>query len=146
MGIKRVNEMQLWRLADALMEDILTASDGDILGEIEEDGTAASVQSDAAADLAAARSRLGKARLAAARRAVSAERKIKPRRARADPAQARRRLTRAIVSSSEGSSRFTLAAREGEAVPDEDLESLIEDATDLGINLGDEGEDSSDSS
>lgn len=144
MGTKRTNEQRLRSLVDALVEDVLTASDEELLAELAEDGGAAALKAELAADIEAAKARLGRAKLHAARKAVSAEqRDSRKARQRFSPDEARRRLSRSVAGSS-GASRLTLAARKGQGVPDEDLDGLIEDAADLGINLS-ESEDSSDS-
>jgi hypothetical protein len=144
MGTKRATHDKLCLLTDILIEDIMSAPDEAILAEIEEDRGIASVMATASADLASVKVHLGKAKLVAARKAVSAERRSRQPRSRVAPAQARKRLSTAFAGSA-GGARFTLAARKGDGVPDTDLEGLIEDAADLGINLGEPTEDSSDS-
>ena len=144
METKRTNQEKLWRLADALIEDVLSTSDEDILRELDEVSDAEALKAEIAADIEAAKARLGKAKLAAARRAVSAERRTTRPRHRFSRHQARTRLSTAMAGSA-AASRLTLAARHGEAVPDEDLDGLIEDASDLGLDLGGHPEKNSDS-
>jgi hypothetical protein len=143
MENKRANQQKLWRLADALIDDVFAASDDEILAELDECGGVDVLRAEIAGDIAAAKSRLGRAKLAAARKAVAAERRGRTPRQRLSPHQSRRRLSQALAGSP-ASSRLTLAARRGQGVPDEDLDGLVEDATDLGINLDDPTEDSSD--
>lgn len=146
MGTKRTNQEKLWRLADALIEDVLSASDEEILAELDEDGDVAALKAELAGDIEAAKALSGKAKLAAARKAVSAERRRRQPRERFSPEQARQRLSQALAGTP-ASSRLTLAARQGQVVPDEDLEGLIDDAADLGIKLDhDAKENPSDSS
>jgi hypothetical protein len=144
METKRTNQEKLWRLADALIDDVLSTSDEDILRELDEDDCAEALKAEITADIEAAKARLGKAKLAAARRAVSSERRTTRPQHRFTPQQARTRLSTAMAGSA-AASRVTLAARHGGAVPDEDLEGLIEDASDLGMDLGDHPENNSDS-
>jgi hypothetical protein len=144
MESERTNHERLRRLADFFVEDVLSASDEEILAELDSEGGADALKAEMTADVEAAKTRLGKAKLAAARRAVSADRTRRHSRQRFAPDQARKRLTEA-VKGHVGSTRLTLAAREGQGIPDEDLEGLIEDATDLGLNIGEATEDSSDS-
>jgi hypothetical protein len=144
METERANQQKLWRLADALIDDILSASDQEILAELEECGGVGALRAEAAADIEAAKGRLGRVKLAAARKAVAAERRGRSPRQRLGPEQSRRRLSQALAGSP-ASARLTLAARRGQGVPDEDLDGLVEDATDLGINLGESTEEPSDS-
>ena len=143
MDTKRPSQQKLWRLADALIDDVLSASDKEILAEIDECGAIDAMAAEAAADIEAANRRLGRAKLADAQRAVEAEKRRRAPRRRLNPEQSRRRLSQALAGSP-ASARLTLAARRGQGVPDEDLDGLVEDATDLGINLGETTEDSSD--
>lgn len=144
METKRTNQQRLWRLADALIDDVLSASDEEILAEFDECGGLDALRAEIAADIEAAKGRLGRAKLAAARKAVAAEKRGRTPRRHLTPDQSRRRLSQALVGSP-ASARLTLAARRGQGVPDEDLDGLVEDASDLGINLGEPTEDSSDS-
>jgi hypothetical protein len=145
MESERASHERLRRLADFFVEDVLSASDEEILAELDGEGGADALKAEMTADVEAAKTRLGKAKLAAARRAVSADRTQRHSRQEFGPDQARKRLTDAVKGHA-ASSRLTLAARDGQSIPDEDLEGLIEDATDLGLNIGEATEDSSDSS
>lgn len=132
MTNKSVIDPRLLRLADALVEEMLASDDGDdlVLDDADDAVVAAAV-----ADLDGAKRRLGRAQFEAAKLAVAA-----PIRSHAavslPPNEARRRLARA-VQGSPASGKFTLAARDGSGVPDDDLPGLIEDAADLGIELED---------
>jgi hypothetical protein len=128
----------LRRLSDALMEDILAASDEAILAEIRQDGhepekVAASVR----ALFVSVVARQRKARLHAAQAAVAAERQ---RRSFAviqgDPVAARRRLDRLLGRYPEAARQLTLAARKANAteLSNEEVLGWLEDFADLGIS------------
>lgn len=136
---------ELRRLAKALAEDVLTTSDEETLLELEAEGTAATVAATARTDLEAVRTKIGHRRLLAAKQAVAAERRSSRPRHRLDAPEARTRLAAAVVRAGGSAQRLTLAARAGDDVPDEDLEGLIQDAEDLGIDLGGETESEPDS-
>jgi hypothetical protein len=121
------------RLEDALVDDILAASDEDILAEAREDGT--DPEAVAAAMQALFEQALGKVRLAAAKAAVAAERRrpaadVIP----LDPAAARRMLDRALARDPETASRLTMAARKarGAILSDEEVRGLLQDFQELG--------------
>jgi hypothetical protein len=133
----------LLRLADAMAEDAMTASDADIAAEAREDGE--DLHAVAAKMLALfdrAESEAGKSRMAAARRELDAQRRSAPRVLRLDPATARARLQRALEQSPETAKKLTLAARKGEDISDEDVLAMLEDLEELGIipPEGDEGD------
>ena len=126
----------LGRLADALVEDILNASDEEMLAEARHDHadpdavvTAMRVQFEKAV-LAA-----GKARLDAARAAVAG---LRPAGAvtRLAPAEARQRLERAMTQDPETARKLTLAARKGEGLSDSDVTGMLEDLAELGLIPG----------
>lgn len=131
---------ELRRLANAMAEDVLATSDEEMLLQLEGEGTAAMVAATAQADLAAVKAKLGHRRLLAAKQALAAEQLLSRPRHRLDAPEARTRLAAAVVRSGGSAQRLTFAARDGENVPDEDLEGLIQDAEDLGIDLGQETE------
>lgn len=146
MTAKPITDEKLLRLADALFEELLATPDTELLAELEQCGlTVTDVEAQAAADLDAALARIGKAKLLAAQEAVARE----PRRSRrsrpTNVASARKRLSQAFSSGDAAKARMTLAARLGQDMPDEDIEGLIDDAADLGIDLGETSEDPSDS-
>lgn len=124
------------RLAQALVDDVLTATDAEILAEAKEDGT----------DPAATAARLkgiyrnalanaGKARLAAAKAAVGADRRsARPGIITAlDPTAARARLEAVLKRDPETLNKLTLAARKGEGLSDADVQGLLDDLEELGI-------------
>jgi hypothetical protein len=134
-GPQNKQRKALDRLNHALVDDILAASDEDILAEAREDGT------DPEAVAAAMRALFeqtvsagGKARLAAAKAAVAAERTRPATIIPLDPAAARRLLDRALARDPETASKLTLAARKakGAVLSDEEVRGLLEDFQELG--------------
>jgi hypothetical protein len=96
----------LLRLADAMAEDAISASEADIAAEVAEDGE--DLRAGAAKMLALferAESEAGKSRLATARRELEPQRRAAPRVLRLDPAKARARLQRALQQSPETQAR-----------------------------------------
>jgi hypothetical protein len=145
MTAKPIKDEKLLRLADALFEDLMSTPDAELLSELEKFGPSPSdVEAQAAADLDEALARIGREKLAVAQAGVATQ----PRRTRKprsdNVARARRRLAQAFSPKDATKGRMTLAARLGQDMPDEDIEGLIEDAADLGIDI-DETEDSPDS-
>lgn len=124
------------RLADALAEDILNASDQDILTEVKEDGEdPAAIAAQVQTVFENAKAKVAKRRLAAAKAGAAANRRRTADVVRLDPAEARRTLERALTRDPETASKVTLAARKGEALSDEDVRGMLEDLDELGIPL-----------
>lgn len=124
----------LLRLADAMAEDALSASDADIAAEATEDGEDLhALATNMLALFERAESEAGKSRMAAARRELDEQRNAAPRVLRLDPAKARARLQRALEQSPETAKKLTLAARKGEDLSDEDVLGMLEDLEELGI-------------
>ena len=142
-GKRRSDRDALDRLAEALVEDILDASDQDILAEIREDGgDPAAVAAGARALFEKAVATAAKARLAAAKQAVAADRNQTGVVTPFDPAKARLRLDRIVASDDpETARKLTLAARKGEALSDGDVRGMLEDMEELGILPADERTD-----
>jgi hypothetical protein len=122
----------LRRLADSMAEDILNASDEDILeGAGEAHGDPDKIAADMRKLFDKTESEAGKAKLTAARAAAAAYRRRPPSPARMDPAEIRRRYC-AIVAN-DPDARRTLAARHGEEPSDDDMRSALEDFEELGV-------------
>jgi len=130
----------LERLADALAEDILSASEAEILAEAAEDKCNAA---SAAADMRGLFERTvleaGKGRLAAARAAAAADRRQGGAVIPIDQIKARRRYQGLVAADPTLAAKLTMAARKGEGQSERDIDSAIEDLAELGA-LGD-GED-----
>lgn len=126
---------KLDRIAKAMVEDLFETPDEELLAEVDSEA----VMRTAEGDLEAVRIRTGKERLAAARAGVAADLPAPRPRRRLDPKDARRRLSSA-VSRTVGTNKITLAARSGDDIPDADLDGLIADAEELGLDVGEEGD------
>lgn len=118
------------RLTAALVEDILSASDEEIIAEARDEHE---IPADAAAAIRAqferAAALAAKNRLAAARLAVANDRQRPAGSSPFDPAEARRRLERILAQDS----NLTLAARKGQGFSDEDVQGMLEDIKELGL-------------
>jgi hypothetical protein len=127
----------LERLDKALIEDILAASDDEILAEAREDGTdpeAVATAMRALFENTIAASR--KARLAAAKAAVAADRIRPATDLPSDPMEARRLLERVLARQGD----LTTAARKGGrggTLSDEEVYGLLQDFRDVGISISD---------
>jgi hypothetical protein len=123
------------RLGDALVEDILAASDEAILAETKQDGEDPEA---VAADMRALFEKVvaarGKARMAAAKAAVAADRQRSAAVIPLNPAAARRLLDRAMARDPETASKLTMAARKGKGgeLSDDEVRGLLEDFQELG--------------
>ena len=125
----------LARLANAFVEDVLNASDEDIMAEAREDHLdPATAAAHARALFEKAAATAGKGRLAAARSALSQGRRPATV-TRLDAAESRRRLQQALTRDPDLARRLTLAARkdQGQGLSDNDVRGLLEDLTELGI-------------
>ena len=123
------------RLADALVEDILSASDDEILAETRQD-TESPTEIVAATRAVFERAVLSeaKARLAHARAAVQRERQHRTSSVRGLSSEdARRQLQSVLKRDPELEKKLTLAARKGEALSDEDVYGMLEDLEALGV-------------
>jgi len=127
---------QLLRLADALVEDIMNASDEEIMNELKDEGD------DLAQSAAATRALFDKAAIVAAKgklldakAAVAANRQRSVAILKLDPTKVRERLRRIIANDPE---EFTMAARKGDVLSDEDVRGIIEDLVELGL-IDDDG-------
>ena len=132
---KKSDRDALTRLADAFVEDILNASDEDILAEAREDDadpSAAAAQVKGLFERAMAAA--GKGKLAAARTEV-ARRGSSPTIIRLDPNEARRRLNQLLARDPDTARKLTLAARKGQGLSDTDVQSMLDDLAELGIPI-----------
>jgi hypothetical protein len=135
MTSKPSDQEALLRLAIALAEDVLSASDEEIVAEAVDDG----IGVDSAADAGRAKfeevvKASGRSRLAAAKAAVSAQRpsaKV----IKLDPVSARQRLERFLARDPETARKVTLAARKGEGLSDSDVMGILQDLEELGVDV-----------
>lgn len=132
-GNRKKERKALDRLADALVDDILNASDEEVLAEAEEDGIDPAGYADRAREVFdRVATEAGKAKLAVARREVANAGRSGGRVVRIDPADARRRYDAMIAQDPKLTEKLTLAARKGEGQSERDIDSAIEDLTELG--------------
>ena len=132
-GDRKTDRAALDRLADALVDDILNASDEDILAEIAEtygDPDKLTVQMRILFEKTLHET--GKSKLAAAKKAAVTARRAGPTVVRLDSAEARRRYERMVAGDPELSAKLTMAARKGEGESERDIEGAIEDLAELG--------------
>ncbi len=132
----------LKRLADALAEDVLSAPDGEILED------AAEIYGDPenlAADMlklfeqtALVQANEG---VVAAQVGGAADRRRPSAVVRLPPAVARRRLQQLIAADPETARKLTAAARKGERLSDDDVQSMLEDFEELGVTLPNDTEE-----
>ena len=132
-GDQKKERDALNRLADALVEDILNASDEEVLAEAEEDGIDPGRLAGHLRDVfERAVADAGKQKLAAARQGAGNARRLRARVVRIDHADARRRFEAMIAEDPKLTEKLTLAARKGEGQSDRDIDSAVEDLTELG--------------
>ncbi len=131
MTNKRSDRDALASLTAALVEDILTSSDAEIIAETRQDKEALGDAVAATRDqFEKAISIASKGRLTAARLAVANDRWTPSGGHPANPIKARRRLERILAHDPS----LTLAARKGQGFSDEDVQGMLEDLEDLGID------------
>ena len=132
---RRDAEAALDRLTEKLVEDVLNASDAELLAEANEnkrDITAEAAHSRAI--FAKALAAHGKRKLTAARTAIRARSNPSPyKTSQLTPQQARAILDRALRAAPETAEKLTLAARKGQGLSDADVYGMLEDMADLGL-------------
>ncbi len=132
----------LRRLADALAEDVLNAPDSEILEDAAEIyGDPEKLAADMLKLFEQTASEQGKERLEAAQLAVAADRRRPSAVVRLPPAVARRRLQQLIAADPETARKLTAAARKGERLSDDDVQSMLEDFEELGVTLPNDTEE-----
>ncbi len=132
-GDQKKERNALDRLADGLADDILNASDEEILAEAKEDGIDPAEIADHLREIfERAVTEAGKAKLAAARRGVAEARGSRARVIRIDRADARDSYDAMIAQDPKLTKKLTLAARKGEGQSERDIDSAVEDLAELG--------------
>jgi hypothetical protein len=139
-GITKKPGSELSRLREELAADVMGTSDEEIFAEVRDRG----VDPEAAATRVASvlqRAVLdsGKEKMAAARESLQKQKAAEDTREPVDIAKARALLEKAATSDANLQQRLTLAARNGDSLPDGDVQSLVDDLLELGI-LTDEAE------
>lgn len=141
---KRNPNEELERLADALVEDVLNATNQEILDEAQEDYGNAKIGADEVRALfQLARTKVAKGRLEAARNGLASDRaKVMGKVLPFDIAKSRQIVAKFAANDSELQGRLTMAARMGEELSDQDIQGVIEDMIKLGI-LSEDGSEQS---
>lgn len=118
-------------LTETLVQDLLQATDDQILEEAAQDGT------DINAAVALVRSSFEKARFEVSKSILKCKNRntadYRTQSSRVDMAMARKKVIDAILANPDFNSGFTLAARSGKGIPDDDVIGLYEDMVDLGL-------------
>jgi hypothetical protein len=131
----------LGRLADVLIEDVLAASDEEILAEFAEThGDAAKNSAEMRALFEKSVLKANKNRLHAARAGLAASRATAPRAKVVNMANVRERL-RQVLESCPPDVRLTLAARNENELSDVDVLGMLQDLEELGIVTPDDESD-----
>jgi hypothetical protein len=123
------------RVAEKLAEDVLNATEAEILAEAKEDGRdIAAEAASSRAIFAKALAAQGKRRMTTARAAIDARSgAAAPPPRRLSPEQARQLLARALRDAPETSAKLTMAARKGQDLSDADVYGMLDDLVDLGL-------------
>jgi hypothetical protein len=134
----------LERLDDALVEDIIAASDKDILVEAKQDGIDPETLADSLRtmfeNIVIAKR---KERLLAAKAEVAADHRRSVTAVSSNPIEARQLLERLLARHPETAGKLTMAARKGKAetLSDDEVYGLLEDFRDVGISLTEGSDD-----
>lgn len=134
-GGKKDTQQQLARLADSLVEDILSVSDEDILAEAAEDyGDAEAAAEHVRGLIHQAVLESSKSRLAAAREAYQKGReRARPNVLNLPYAEKRAIVDGFVASDSQLKAKLTLAARKGQQLSERDLDSMLDALLELGV-------------
>jgi hypothetical protein len=132
---KQENRDALIRLANALVEDVLSASEGEILVEAREDKVdVESVARAGRSQFESIAATIARRRLTEAKAAVAAQRSPATV-ARLDLVAARRQLERLLAQDPETAQKLTLAARKGQSLSDDDVLDMLADLKELGFQV-----------
>lgn len=131
------NFKKLENLTDELLKDLLEATDEEILAEAVEDG----VDIDQA--VASVRSLIEQNRYKIAQEQIRSQKAGKPfpKGKIIDIAEARKKVTQALEKNPNYADSFTMAARSGKNLPDEDILGCYEDMLELGLIKEDQDSD-----
>jgi GDP-D-mannose dehydratase len=131
---KQYHREMLERLTYALVEDIVNASDAEILSEAAEDYNDPKGEADKVRMIfEKAHAITAKKRLVAAREALEKEKAKGQKIIHLDPLRARRKLDSLLRENPEATREFTLAARKGKELSDDDVLGMLEDLVELGL-------------
>lgn len=138
---KSNDHLALDRLAEFLVDDILSMSDEEILAEViadEDDPKQVAQETRDIFELAVMTCR--KSKLAAAKMAALSYRQQSSKILQLDPNVARQKLNKILKQHPETHNKMTLAARKGEGLSDSDVFSMLQDLEELGIEKQDDNE------
>lgn len=139
-GKPKTERAALDRLADALVEDILSASDEDILAELREtEGDPERHAADMRARFEKSLLVANKRKLAAARAGVAASRRMAGMPVTAIDITAARARLRAALDMPGVAQKLTLAARKESEMSDTDVLGMLDDLRELGVLPEDDG-------
>jgi hypothetical protein len=131
------NFKKLENLTDELLNDLLEATDEEIVAEAVEDGV------DVKQAAASVRSLIEQNRYTIAQEKIRTQKTgFSSKKGRViDIAEARKEISKALENNPTHADSFTLAARSGENLPDEDVLGCYEDLVELGLILEDQNSD-----
>lgn len=141
MTKSRDHDLELARLEEELVDDIISLSDEELLAEAKKDGVdVAEIANRGREIVAKAIAAAGKEKLIAAQTAVKALRESAPLQVIQGSLQEKQKLIQAVIAKqSEGSAKLTLAARNARQVTENDVDQFLQDLIDLDL-LGDDGQ------
>ena len=133
------NDPTLHQLIDEAVEDLMKLSDAELMAELAEEGADPEAEAQAARNaIGAGIARAGRARLVAARTAVDRDRTARFVRSPVPVAMRASILERFANDDPKLKSRLTMAARKGEGITEQEMDSILADLRELGV-IDDEG-------
>jgi len=133
------NDPTLNQLIDEAVEDLMKLSDAELMAELAEEGADSEAEARSARNaIAAGIARAGRARLVAARTAVDRDRTARVVRSPVPVALRASILERFANDDPKLKSRLTMAARNGEGITEQEMDSIFADLRELGV-IDDEG-------
>lgn len=133
------NDPTLNQLIDEAVEDLMKLSDAELMAELAEEGVDPEAEAQSARNaIAVGIARAGRARLVAARTAVDRDRTARVVRAPVPVALRASILERFANDDPKLKSRLTMAARNGEGITEQEIDSILADLRELGV-IDDEG-------
>ncbi len=128
------NDPTLNQLIDETVEDLMKLSDAELLAELTAEGADPEAEAQFARNaIAAGIARAGRARLVAARTAVDRDRTARIVRQPVPVALRASILERFANDDPKLKSRLTMAARNGEGITEQEMDSILADLRELGV-------------
>ncbi len=135
---KQNEHADLTALTDMFVEDILAATNEEILSELGDTPERQQARiSDSRAFLDSVVEQSGKSKLASAKEAVEADRQRPQKVISLSPAELRARFAEFVARDPELAEKMTLAARSGEELSDRDILGILQDLEELGEDQND---------